>query len=126
MNTPNKLTVLRICLIPIFIVAYLTQEIPFNEYIAVAIFIFASLTDFFDGYLARKYNLITNFGKFLDPLAANLLVNPALLCFLVVPNHPVPFWVVLIFILRDFIISGFRLDASDTGVVIVDECWGEI
>ena len=89
MNTPNKLTVLRICLIPIFIVAYLTQEIPFNEYIAVAIFIFASLTDFFDGYLARKYNLITNFGKFLDPLADKLLVNSALLCLLVVPDNTV-------------------------------------
>lgn len=126
MNTPNKLTILRTCLIPIFIVVYLFDGIPFNNYIATAIFVAASLTDFFDGYLARKYNLITNFGKFLDPLADKMLVNSALLCFLVVPDNPMPFWVVLVIIMRDFIINGFRLVASDNDAVIAADYWGKV
>ena len=90
MNTPNKLTILRVLLIPVFVIVFLNEQIPYNEIIAAAIFIIASLTDFFDGYLARKYNLITNFGKFLDPLADKLLVNIALICFLTIPGNPVP------------------------------------
>ena len=126
MNTPNKLTILRVLLIPVFVVVFLNEQIPYNEIIAAAIFIIASLTDFFDGYLARKYNLITNFGKFLDPLADKLLVNIALICFLTIPDNPVPAWVVMIIISRDFIISGFRLVASDNGIVIAADYWGKV
>lgn len=88
MNLPNKLTILRTILVPVFIVMYLTSWIDGNQYYAAGIFVIASLTDFFDGYLARKYNLVTNFGKFLDPLADKMLVNSALLCMLVVPDNP--------------------------------------
>ncbi len=126
MNIANKLTLMRVFLIPVFIVLYVNQQIPYNEIIAAGIFVVASLTDFLDGYLARKYNLVTNFGKFLDPLADKLLVNMALICFLTVPDNPVPFWVVLIIISRDFIISGFRLVASDNGVVIAADYWGKV
>lgn len=126
MNTPNKLTILRTCLIPVFIVVYLIPAIPFNNYIAAFIFIAAAITDFFDGFLARKYNLVTNFGKFLDPLADKLLVNLALLCFLIVPDNPVPAWVVFVIIARDFIINGFRLVASDNGVIIAADYWGKV
>lgn len=126
MNTPNKLTIFRTCIVPVFISVYLIDKIPYNNYIAVGIFIIASLTDFFDGYIARKYNMISNFGKFLDPLADKLLVNSALLCFLIVPGNPVPFWAVLIIIMRDFIINGFRLVASDVNMVIAADYWGKI
>ena len=126
MNTPNKLTILRVLLIPVFVIVFLNEQIPYNEIIAAAIFIIASLTDFFDGYLARKYNLITNFGKFLDPLADKLLVNIELICFLTIPGNPVPAWVVMIIISRDFIISGFRLVASDNGIVIAADYWGKV
>lgn len=126
MNTPNKLTILRVCLIPVFVIVYLCRGIAYNNEIAAAIFIFASLTDFFDGYIARKYHLITNFGKFLDPLADKLLVNAALICFLVTPDNPVPCWVVIVIISRDFIINGFRLVASDNGVVIAADYTGKL
>ncbi len=126
MNTPNKLTIFRTCVVPVFISVYLIDSIPYNNYIAAVIFIIASLTDFFDGYIARKYNLISNFGKFLDPLADKLLVNSALLCFLIVPNNPVPFWAVFIIIMRDFIINGFRLVASDNNMVIAAEYVGKV
>lgn len=126
MNTPNKLTIFRTCMVPVFISVYLIDSIPYNNYIAAGIFIIASLTDFFDGYIARKYNLISNFGKFLDPLADKLLVNSALLCFLVVPGNPVPFWAVFVIIMRDFIINGFRLVASDSNMVIAAEYVGKI
>ncbi len=126
MNTPNKLTILRVMLIPVFVIVYLNGNIAYHKEIAAAIFIIASCTDFFDGYIARKYNLITNFGKFLDPLADKLLVNSALICFLATPNNPVPCFVVIIIIARDFIISGFRLVASDNGVVIAADYSGKL
>lgn len=126
MNTPNKLTVLRVFLIPVFVIIYLNTDFVYHNEIAAAIFIVASCTDFFDGYIARKYNLVTNFGKFLDPLADKLLVNAALICFLVMPDNPVPCWAVLVIISRDFIISGFRLVASDNGVVIAADYFGKI
>lgn len=80
MNLPNKLTVFRILCIPVFVIFLLADGITYNNYIAVAIFILASLTDFLDGKIARKYNLVTNFGKFMDPLADKLLVCSALIC----------------------------------------------
>ena len=94
-----------------------------NRWICLAIFVAASVTDWFDGHLARKYNLITNFGKFMDPLADKLLVCSALICFIELGQ--VPAWMVIIIISREFIISGFRLVASDNGVVIAASYWGK-
>ena len=94
-----------------------------NRYIALAIFVVASVTDWFDGKLARKYNLVTNFGKFMDPLADKLLVCSAMIC--LVDLKLIPVWVVLIIIAREFIISGFRLVASDNGIVIAASYWGK-
>jgi CDP-diacylglycerol--glycerol-3-phosphate 3-phosphatidyltransferase len=124
MNLPNKITIFRVIMIPIFLVFMLIPSIPNGKYIAAAIFIIAALTDFLDGYLARKYHLITNFGKFMDPLADKLLVCSALICF--VQLELVPAWIVIIIIAREFIISGFRLIASDNGVVIAASWWGKI
>jgi CDP-diacylglycerol---glycerol-3-phosphate 3-phosphatidyltransferase len=116
MNLPNKITIARVFMIPLFLVIFLMPSIPYNNYIAAAIFIIACLTDALDGYLARKYHLITNFGKFADPLADKLLVSSALICF--VELGLVPAWIIIVIIAREFIISGFRLVASDNGVVI--------
>ncbi len=126
MNLPNKITMLRILLIPFFVFFMLTDAVPYSKAIAAAIFIVASLTDTLDGYLARKYKLISNFGKFMDPLADKLLVCAALICFVAIPDNPMPVWGVIVIISRDFIISGFRLIASDTGVVIAADWWGKI
>ena len=125
MNLPNKLTVLRVILVPFFVFFLLGADWigSFSPYIALIIFIVASLTDMLDGKIARKYNLITNFGKFMDPLADKLLVCSALICF--VDMHRMPTWVVLIIIAREFIISGFRLVAADNGVVIAASYWGK-
>lgn len=111
-------------MIPIFLVVYLNQSIPYSNYIGAAIFLIAALSDFVDGYIARKQNLITNFGKFMDPLADKLLVSAALICF--VEYNLLPAWIVFIIIAREFIISGFRLVASDNGVVIAASWWGKI
>lgn len=94
-----------------------------NRYIALAIFVVASVTDWFDGKLARKYNLVTNFGKFMDPLADKLLVCSAMICF--IELEKLPAWFVIIIIGREFIISGFRLVASDNGIVIAASYWGK-
>ncbi len=130
MNLPNKLTVLRVILIPFFVVALLAP-IPGGKYIATAIFIIASLTDLLDGKIARKYNLVTNFGKFMDPLADKLLVSSALICLCTTISDyngkiQIPVWIVLIIIAREFIISGFRLVASDNGIVIAAGMWGKV
>lgn len=124
MNLPNKLTMFRVILIPFFVFFLLAPYFPgYGNYIAVAIFIIASLTDFLDGKIARKYNLVTNFGKFMDPLADKLLVCSALIC--LISLGKIPSWVVIIIIAREFIISGFRLIASDNGVVIAASYWGK-
>lgn len=124
MNLPNKLTILRVLMIPFFLV-FMLADFPGNwsKYVALAIFVAASLTDTLDGYIARKYNLITNFGKFMDPLADKLLVCSALICFVQIGKLPA--WIVVIIISREFIISGFRLIASDNGVVIAASYWGK-
>ncbi len=123
MNLPNKLTILRVLLIPFFVCFMLIPDIPYGNYIAVAIFIIASLTDLLDGKIARKYDLVTNFGKFMDPLADKLLVCSALIC--LVETGQLAAWMVIVIISREFIISGFRLVASDNGVVIAASYWGK-
>lgn len=123
MNLPNKLTLLRVLLIPFFVAFLLVPGIPYGNYIAVAIFIIASLTDLLDGKIARKYNLVTNFGKFMDPLADKLLVCAALIC--LAATGQLAAWMVIVIISREFIISGFRLVAADNGVVIAASYWGK-
>jgi len=123
MNLPNKLTIARVIMIPVFIVFLYLNKWGFEQYIAVGVFILASLTDLLDGKIARKYNLVTNFGKFMDPLADKLLVCSALIA--LVDLGRIAAWIVIIIIAREFIISGFRLVASDNGVVIAASYWGK-
>ena len=123
MNLPNKLTMFRVILIPFVIVFLLASLTPYDKWIALVIFIIASLTDLLDGKIARKYNLVTNFGKFMDPLADKLLVCSALIC--LIELDKIPSWMVIVIIAREFIISGFRLVASDNGVVIAASYWGK-
>ncbi|MBR6389763.1 MAG: CDP-diacylglycerol--glycerol-3-phosphate 3-phosphatidyltransferase [Lachnospiraceae bacterium] len=123
MNLPNKLTMLRVIMIPFFVVFLLADITPYDKWIALAIFIVASLTDMADGKIARKYDLITNFGKFMDPLADKLLVCSAMIALIELGR--IPAWIVIIIIAREFIISGFRLVASDNGVVIAASYWGK-
>lgn len=127
MNLPNKLTILRVFMVPVFLVFMLTPLGEGNgKYIALAIFILASFTDFLDGYLARKNNLITNFGKFMDPLADKLLVCSAMIAIVALDRTPSWYaWVVIVIVAREFIISGMRLIASDNGVVIAASMWGK-
>ncbi len=138
MNLANKITLMRVIMVPIFVILMMASQIPglaglvengtvsqsVLNWCALAVFIIASLTDFLDGYIARKYNMISNFGKFMDPLADKLLVCSALICLLALGRINV--FLVLIIIVRDFIISGFRLVASDKGVVIAANMWGKI
>ncbi len=125
LNLPNKLTLLRVVLIPVFVVfLYLGQNSIAWRIAALAVFCGAAITDTLDGQIARKRNLITNFGKFMDPLADKLLVCSALICF--IQFGIIPAWVVIIIIAREFIISGFRLVASDKGVVIAASNWGKV
>lgn len=136
MNLPNKLTIFRVILIVPFVLLLLGGYhewgwftalfggiMEYVDYIALGIFIIASLTDLIDGKIARKYNLVTNFGKFMDPLADKLLVCAALIA--LTEMGRIPSWVVIIIISREFIISGFRLIASDNGVVIAASYWGK-
>ncbi|SKA60157.1 CDP-diacylglycerol--glycerol-3-phosphate 3-phosphatidyltransferase [Eubacterium uniforme] len=124
MNLPNKITMFRVVLIPFFILFMLCPVLgDADKYVAAAIFITASITDFIDGQLARRMNLVTNFGKFMDPLADKLLVCSALICLC---GKKIPVVVVIIIISREFIISGFRLIASDKGVVIAAGWWGKV
>ena len=125
MNLPNKLTIVRGCLIPFFVAALLFDhgDNYTMRIVANVLFIIASLTDLFDGKIARKYNMVTNFGKFMDPLADKLLVCSALIC--LIELGQLAAWVVIVIISREFIISGFRLVAADNGVVIAASYWGK-
>ena len=125
MNLPNKLTVLRICMIPFFVAALLYENGADQtmRIIANVIFIVASLTDLLDGKIARKYGLVTNFGKFMDPLADKLLVCSAMIC--LIEKGSLAAWIVIVIIAREFIISGFRLIAAENGVVIAANYWGK-
>ena len=124
MNLPNKLTCARIILVPFFVL-FMLSDIggPANKWITLVIFIIASLTDFLDGRIARSRNLITNFGKFMDPLADKMLVCSAMICF--IPLGKLTAWYVIIIIAREFIISGFRLVAADNNIVIAASYWGK-
>jgi CDP-diacylglycerol--glycerol-3-phosphate 3-phosphatidyltransferase len=136
MNLPNKLTIFRAILILPFVLLLLGENkrwgwyhvvfggiMEYVDYIALGVFIIASLTDLIDGKIARKYNLVTNFGKFMDPLADKLLVSAAMI--VLVELGRIPAWVVIVIISREFIISGFRLIASDNHVVIAASYWGK-
>lgn len=134
MNLPNKITVSRILLIPVFVVVMMFEtestiklfgaDIPLNHFIGALIFIFASATDWVDGYYARKLNLVTNFGKFLDPLADKLLVSAALI--LLVELQLAPAWVVIIIISREFAVTGLRLILAGQGEVVAANQLGKI
>ena len=124
MNLPNKLTVIRVILIPFFVLFLLATIFgEADKWIALGIFIVASLTDLADGKIARKYNLVTDFGKFMDPLADKLLVCSAMIC--LIELGKIPSWIVVIIIAREFIISGFRLIAVENGRVIAASYWGK-
>lgn len=124
MNLPNKLTVLRVLMVPFFVFFMLTDTGgAANKWIALVIFCAASLTDMLDGKIARARNLVTNFGKFMDPLADKLLVCSAMIC--MIPSGKLAAWFVIVIIAREFIISGFRLVASDNGIVIAASYWGK-
>ena len=125
MNLPNKLTMLRVILIPFFVFALLNPGgiVPYSDYVALVIFIIASLTDMADGKIARKYGLVTDFGKFMDPLADKLLVCSAMIC--LIEMGRIPSWIVIIIVAREFAISGFRLIAADNGIVIAASYWGK-
>lgn len=126
MNLANKITVSRMIMVPVFVIILLSPIIPqpLNRYIAVAIFIIASLTDALDGYIARSRNMITNFGKFMDPLADKLLVTSALIS--MVELGSLPAWAVIIITAREFIITGFRTIAASNNVVLAASWWGKL
>lgn len=125
MNLPNKLTLLRVVLIPVFVVLLLLEggQNYTLRIAALIVFCIASFTDFLDGQIARRNNLVTNFGKFMDPLADKLLVCSALIC--MIELGQLPSWYVITVIAREFIISGFRLVAADNGIVIAASWWGK-
>ncbi|WP_295087555.1 CDP-diacylglycerol--glycerol-3-phosphate 3-phosphatidyltransferase [uncultured Ruminococcus sp.] len=124
MNLPNKLTLMRVLLIPVFLVFFLIPAIPCHYLLAMLVFILASVTDALDGHLARKHNLVTNFGKFLDPLADKVLVMTALACF--VDNQMIGVIPFLIIMMREFTVSGLRLVAANSGTVIAAGFWGKL
>ena len=124
MNLPNKLTILRVILIPVFLVFLLVDAIPFNVILALVIFAAASLTDMIDGKIARKYNLVTNFGKFLDPLADKMLVMAALVCFCGMGWADVV--AVIIILAREFMVSALRLVTAGEGIVVAAGIWGKL
>ena len=123
MNLPNKITIFRVFMIPLFVVLMMLQRIPGNEFYALAVYAIACISDAVDGHIARKYNLITDFGKFMDPVADKLLVCSALVCF--VEQGLMPAWVALIIIARELIIDGCRLVAASKGIVIAASIWGK-
>ena len=128
MNLPNKITLSRIFLIPVFVAVFFLTVIPYNYFISCIIFIVAACTDFIDGHIARKYNLVTNLGKFLDPIADKVLIMTAL--FLLVESHTIPvlFGAVsgIIILARELIVTGFRQIAAANQVVIAADMTGKV
>lgn len=123
MNLPNKLTVLRMALVPVYLVFMLVNTIPQHYLWALIIFAVASFTDLLDGKIARKNNLVTNFGKFMDPLADKILVMSAMLCFVELGYAPA--YMVIIILAREFLVTSLRLIASGSGIVIAADKWGK-
>ena len=123
MNLANKITLFRVFLVPIFMIV-LYSDINNSQLYAAIIFIFASLTDTLDGYIARSKNLVTNFGKFVDPLADKVLVSAALIS--LVEMGKIPAWIVVIIIAREFTITGFRIIAASEGITIAASPWGKV
>lgn len=123
MNLPNKLTVLRILLVPIFLLFFLCPQIPLHYLWAAITFAVSAITDCIDGRIARKYNMVTDFGKFLDPLADKILVTSALICF--IPSGLAGPVMVIIILARDFLVTSLRLVASGKGTVISANIWGK-
>lgn len=123
MNIANKLTVFRVILVPVFVVFMLTDFWQYNRWVAFGIFVLATITDKLDGTIARKYNMISDFGKFMDPIADKLLVCSALVC--LTASGEIPAWVTILIVGREFAISGVRLVAADNGVKIAATWWGK-
>lgn len=123
MNLPNKLTMLRILMIPVFMVFVELEQLPNHILWAFVVFVLASLTDMLDGKIARKYNLITDFGKFMDPLADKILVTAAMVYF--IPMGLAPAWVVILILAREFLVTSLRLIAAGKGTVIAADKWGK-
>ena len=137
MNLPNKITLSRICLIPVFAVIFFLDMIPYNYFIAAVIFVVAACTDFLDGHIARKRGLVTNLGKFLDPIADKVLVSTALIFLLVRPQILLVLWqgdwvlvcagvCVAIILARELIVSGFRMVAASAGLVLAADKIGKV
>ena len=122
MNIANKITLVRIFLVPVFVLFMLTDFTEYNSLIAFIVFVIATITDKIDGTIARKYNLVTDFGKFLDPIADKLLVSSALIC--LTADGTLPAWITIVIIGREFIISAFRLVCADTGKTVAATWWG--
>lgn len=127
MNLPNKLTILRVIMIPLVMCFYMIEAIPYGKIVALILFVLAAITDFLDGYIARKYNLVTDFGKFLDPIADKLLVASVLFMIAIDGTIPNPWGVIVVTIImsRELIIDAFRLIASTKGIVLAADIWGK-
>ncbi len=128
MNLPNKLSIIRICMIPVFVAFFYLPQIPFNYLISAIIFVLAAATDFLDGYIARKYNMVTNLGKFLDPIADKVLVSTALIVLLTLPNVLNAYYAIAVSIIlgRELIVSGFRTVAASRGLVLAADKVGKV
>lgn len=128
LNFPNKLTIFRLLLVPVFVFFMLLDKVDHlgatGDYIALSVFFIASITDFFDGKIARKHGLVTNFGKFMDPLADKLLVCSAFICLSSMGR--IHTWETIIVVCREFIISGIRLIAAEESIVIAASMWGKV
>lgn len=132
MNLPNKLTILRLIMIPLFVATFYVTAIPYNYVISAAIFVLAAATDFLDGYIARKYNLVTDLGKFLDPIADKVLVSTALIVMLLPTAGEMailPYYAaiaVAVILARELIVSGFRMVAASKGAVLAADWSGKV
>lgn len=126
MNLPNKLTILRIAMIPVFMAFFFLTMIPYNYFIAAIVFVLAAATDFLDGYIARKYHLVTNLGKFLDPIADKVLVSTALILMVDAILPPLFSIAVAVILARELIVSGFRMVAASRGLVLAADKIGKV
>ena len=127
MNLPNKLTLIRVAMIPLVMAFYMIEAIPYGKIVALVLFVLAAVTDFLDGKIARKYNLVTDFGKFMDPIADKLLVASVLFMIAIDGTIPNPWGVIVVTIImgRELIIDAFRLIASNKGIVLAADIWGK-